>query len=197
MNKKQGFTLVEILVVISIIGLLANIVSANVFVARQKSRDVRTLDTIAKVQQSLDIFYGDFGEYPEPDGWDKFCSNDANQFCINDGDCSGGATCVVSWINVGYGAVGPLSRSGTCLDSTGFGFNCNNNPYINSIPAIHDPNSFSLSTCWSGSPDRCMPIYVRDGPDEYQLRFRLETETNGMAAQCWRAFSDHSLLDCL
>lgn len=68
MSKRRvsatGFTLVELLVVISIVTLLAGIVIANTFRARSVSRDnVRTTD-ISVIQNALGLYFTDNRVYP-------------------------------------------------------------------------------------------------------------------------------------
>lgn len=79
MHKKslhpRGFTLVELLVVISIISLLASIVLTSVNSARAKARDARRLTDMKTMQTALEFYYDQFGQYPDSDnagcgGWD-------------------------------------------------------------------------------------------------------------------------------
>lgn len=62
--KQKGFTLVELLVVISIIGILATITMASLNAARAKSRDVRRKQDIESIQTALEMYYDAYGGYP-------------------------------------------------------------------------------------------------------------------------------------
>jgi prepilin-type N-terminal cleavage/methylation domain-containing protein len=64
MNKKQGFTLVEILVVVSIIGLLSSIVLVGLGSFRARGRDARRVADLRETQNALELYYGKFGGYP-------------------------------------------------------------------------------------------------------------------------------------
>lgn len=63
-NKNQGFSLIEILVVISIIGLLASFVLIALNSARGKSRDSKRLSEAAQVHTALELFFSEHGGYP-------------------------------------------------------------------------------------------------------------------------------------
>lgn len=63
MNKK-GFTLLELLVVISIIGLLATIATASLSNARAKARDAKRLGDAKAIFGALELYYNENGHYP-------------------------------------------------------------------------------------------------------------------------------------
>lgn len=64
-DKQAGFTLVEVLVTLVIIGLLTAVVVANVAPTLGKSSIQKAKTDIAILQQSLDRYYLDFYDYPE------------------------------------------------------------------------------------------------------------------------------------
>lgn len=63
---KNGFTLVELLVVISIISLLANITLASLNTARSKARDAKRIYDLSQLQSALALYYNVAGKYPGP-----------------------------------------------------------------------------------------------------------------------------------
>ena len=63
-GDEEGFTLVELMVVIVIIGLLAAIVAINVFPSGDKARAVRAKADISTIQAALDIYKLQNGAYP-------------------------------------------------------------------------------------------------------------------------------------
>jgi prepilin-type N-terminal cleavage/methylation domain-containing protein len=71
-NKKNGFTLVELLVVISIIGLLSSFAVVSLNSARVKARDALRKGEMAQLRTALSLYYDDNGRYPVCDGdvWD-------------------------------------------------------------------------------------------------------------------------------
>ena len=63
-NKKNGFTLVELLVVIMIIALLASMVAPNLFGKLDDAQRKTTQSQLANLSTALDSFRLDFGRYP-------------------------------------------------------------------------------------------------------------------------------------
>ena len=63
-NNKKGFTLVELLVVISIIGLLSSIVLTSVNSARAKARDARKMADFRAISTALQLFFDSTGRMP-------------------------------------------------------------------------------------------------------------------------------------
>ena len=63
-NSSLGFTLVEILVVITIIGILATLGLANFRSSQIKSRDARRKADLKQIQNAMELIYNDYGRYP-------------------------------------------------------------------------------------------------------------------------------------
>ncbi len=66
--SRRAFTLVELLVVISIIGLLSTIAIVSLNGARTKARDTKRLADIGQFQKALEVYYADNGQYPPSGG---------------------------------------------------------------------------------------------------------------------------------
>jgi prepilin-type N-terminal cleavage/methylation domain-containing protein len=64
LRRKRGFTLIELMVVIAIIGLLATIITASLSTARAKGRDAKRIADIKTIQTALDLYYNDNYKYP-------------------------------------------------------------------------------------------------------------------------------------
>ncbi|MEQ1561467.1 MAG: prepilin-type N-terminal cleavage/methylation domain-containing protein, partial [Nitrospira sp.] len=67
MNKKinSGFTLMEVLVVISIIGLLSGVILPSTNSARVKAKDAMRVSQIDEVQKALELYNSTYGHYPD------------------------------------------------------------------------------------------------------------------------------------
>jgi len=66
-NTKRGFTLIEILVVIAIIGILSSVVLASLATSRAKARDARRIADLEEVKKALELYYDSNGAYPPTD----------------------------------------------------------------------------------------------------------------------------------
>lgn len=64
MNKQRGFTLIEVLVVVAIIGLLSSVVIVGLGGARSKARDARRIADIQQIQNALELAYSPATGYP-------------------------------------------------------------------------------------------------------------------------------------
>ena len=69
MSKKLGFTLIEVLIVIFIIGLLASVILVGLGAFRQRGRDTRRIADLRSVQNGLELYYSKTGYYPPPSDW--------------------------------------------------------------------------------------------------------------------------------
>jgi prepilin-type N-terminal cleavage/methylation domain-containing protein len=63
-HPQSGFTLMELLVVISIIGLLGSIVMVQVSTTRRAARDSKRVSSVVTLLNGLDQYYGNNGYYP-------------------------------------------------------------------------------------------------------------------------------------
>jgi len=66
MNTKgrQGFTLIEILIVVAIIAILASVVLVGLGPTQRAGRDARRISDLRNVQNGLELFYNRCGYYP-------------------------------------------------------------------------------------------------------------------------------------
>jgi general secretion pathway protein G len=67
MRRTAGFTLIEILVVVFIIGLLATIVSVNVIGQTDNARITKAKADLKQIEQGLHLYKLDNGIYPTTD----------------------------------------------------------------------------------------------------------------------------------
>ena len=62
--KQRGFTLIEILIVVAIIGILSSVILIGLGSARARARDARRIADLKEVQNALELYYGKAGMYP-------------------------------------------------------------------------------------------------------------------------------------
>lgn len=66
--KKEGFTLVELLVVMSILGILVTLVAGGFRTAQLRGRDAQRKSDLKELANALELFYADYGLYPPDSG---------------------------------------------------------------------------------------------------------------------------------
>lgn len=63
-QNQQGFTLVEILIVMGIVGLIASVIMTSVALARAKGRDAKRKSDLTQMHKALEIYYNTNNSYP-------------------------------------------------------------------------------------------------------------------------------------
>ncbi|MDD4937701.1 MAG: type II secretion system protein [Candidatus Shapirobacteria bacterium] len=63
-KTKKGFTLVELLVVISIIGVLTTLLMVNFMGSRERANDAQKIQNLASLKNALRMYYNDNQSYP-------------------------------------------------------------------------------------------------------------------------------------
>lgn len=61
---KKGFSLIELLVVISIIAVITGLSLTNFLGARQRARDTRRKSDLQQLKYALRLYYNDYNKYP-------------------------------------------------------------------------------------------------------------------------------------
>lgn len=106
--RTRGFTLVEMLIVITIIAMLAAMTMGGYTYAMRGSREKTTRGTFEAVMSALDTYNSEFGEFPEPAGSDQMVD-----FLGKSYDTSGAACLYQALSGDGYDAIkGVSSASG-------------------------------------------------------------------------------------
>ena len=80
-SSQAGFTLIEILVVMAIIGMLAVMVAPNIFNQQAGAQRDAALSQISSLEAALDTYRLDVGQYP--DSLDGLIENDSGRAAWN------------------------------------------------------------------------------------------------------------------
>ena len=88
---QRAFTLVELLVVITIIGILASIGLTAFSSSQARTRDAKRKSDLKSISSALELFYSDYERYPGSDnGAISACSYSSNNGTGT--DCSWGSS---------------------------------------------------------------------------------------------------------
>lgn len=68
MVKKSGFTLMEILIAIAIMGIMAALLSGNFISSQKKARDAQRKADLRQMQNALELYFNDKSVYPVSSG---------------------------------------------------------------------------------------------------------------------------------
>jgi general secretion pathway protein G len=68
-RRSPGFTLIEILVVVAILGILAAIALVNYRNAIERARQRRSMGDMRSLSTAVEAYAGDFGRYPPASGF--------------------------------------------------------------------------------------------------------------------------------
>lgn len=65
MKKQRGFTLLELLVVLAIIGIMASLVLVSLQSVRGKARDAKRVSDVRQLMLAMELYLDDHLKYPE------------------------------------------------------------------------------------------------------------------------------------
>ncbi len=64
-KKTKGFTLIELMVVIAVIGVLASVIVASLNSARKKGRDATRMRDMQEIRKAIELYISDNGHPPD------------------------------------------------------------------------------------------------------------------------------------
>ncbi len=151
LRGREGFTLVELLVVIGIIGILSSLALISLNNARIKARDALRKGDMSQIRTALNMYYDDHGYYPVcGDNWTGTPPDYGAT--VNDG-------------SVCYSTVLTQALAG------------GSRPYIGQMP--QDPSNPSNKPAAQGGSDIYLYRYVSDSVgSEFVIVYGLEENPN-------------------
>ena len=156
-KRKKGFTLVELLIVVIVIGILASIAIVSYNGTQKRARDSKRLNDISEITKALEVYYSVNHKYPTGGG-----ASIINNTWSASGDSSWDAF---------EAALGPYMDNNVPSDPI------NTPPPADPLVAVgYDYAYYSTSSSWCGAA----------GNQYYILVYRLEAspQTNTLIGNC-------------
>jgi prepilin-type N-terminal cleavage/methylation domain-containing protein len=147
-TKLKGFTLIELIVVIAVIGLLATIILGALSMAKKKGDDTSRVNALQEIRSALHLFNADKGYYPPTANYQTDLIN--NKYISQ-----------ISLSGLKYAAI-PLGCTGTACNSyhLGIALDSSDNLVLKSDKDsnnIFEGNSVDCGTVVS-SPEKCYDL---------------------------------------
>jgi prepilin-type N-terminal cleavage/methylation domain-containing protein len=191
-SKQPGFTLIEILVVVSIIALLASIVLTSLEQARVKARNAVTTAQINQYRNAFALYFSDHDSYP-------WTVDVANGVCLGTG-YSGGC----GWLEGGGfppGYCDPIPPPSGCSGggwpkSEDSALSLLLKPYISSVPVSAKPIVFQYAGPafpWVGALYSCSSSFPCQTP---AIWWPLEKTNNCLIPGAQKQYEGGNLTLC-
>jgi len=68
-KRQKGFTLVELLVVMAILGVLVTVTLGAFRSSQARGRDAQRKNDLKQISNALELYYSDYGKYPDTLPW--------------------------------------------------------------------------------------------------------------------------------
>jgi prepilin-type N-terminal cleavage/methylation domain-containing protein len=136
----KGFTLIEMMVVISIVGLLAGAIGINAVESGQKSRDAKRQTDLRMVQTAIELYKNKYGRYPAGCRGAGVWSGQQNTNYA----CPGGSTQYIIGIAPDFIPVLPVDKKLNTLDS-GYAYMTNANGTVFKLKAQNTVESENVT----------------------------------------------------
>ncbi|WP_066500332.1 type II secretion system protein [Abyssisolibacter fermentans] len=65
LKRRKGFTLIELIVVIAVLGILTAIAVPKYSTMKDKAREAVDMENIMNMQKAVDLYYAEYDKYPK------------------------------------------------------------------------------------------------------------------------------------
>ncbi len=171
MRKKHfsGFTLIELMVVIAIIGLLSSVILASLSQTKSKASVSKEIQVVEELHKALELYYTKYGQYPST------CSGDGH---VNT-TCSVATNMKAASMCSGVDTWGPTVTGGTTV--------------TNWVPGLVSANLISAlptdTNAHGASNNLCCYRYQSNGTD-YKLQFNYKCQSVNNVYESYPTFID-------
>lgn len=87
LKTSKGFSLIELLIVIAIIGVLVTLIGGNIISGLAKARDTQRKNDLKQLKTALELYHGNNGTFPSTRGaWYTSEQNDHSLVSYNNGN---------------------------------------------------------------------------------------------------------------
>lgn len=83
-TENRGFTLIELIVVMAVIGVLSTLIINNLNDSRGRARDAQRKQNLNQLKTALRMYYNDYQAYPANSGNTILGCGDGNDACSDD-----------------------------------------------------------------------------------------------------------------
>ena len=150
--KFQGFSLIELLVVITIISILVSFGTVAFTISQKKARDSRRKNDLKNVKQAMEFYYSETGHYPFGSVGRIVCSNDGIfDAAFKNWGTEFFCTRVGSGETVSFIEKLPMDPKGTTHSTSGYRYDIGGSGQL--------PATFTLSATLENTndPEACVP----------------------------------------
>lgn len=163
-SSKKGFTLIEMLIVIAIIGVLASVVLIGLGPVQRRGRDARRISDLREAQNALELYFSKCSYYPGSSQSGDTCSARTG----SPSDWAGLRTAITE-SNLGVNQIpnDPSVGRSYVYASDGAGYILGAVLEDSGNPALRDDFSGSIPAGYSGAPAG----FDCNAPSAYCIRF--------------------------
>lgn len=135
-KQQKGFTVIEVLVVVAIIGLLASIVLTNLSTAKSRGRDAKRKSDMIQIRTALELYFNEHNSYPITSGEWRGTSVNNGSFDLV------GLTGYIPELAPAFMTALPMDPSGDTTEWSGYAYRSDNGKDYKLLNSAVGPESW-------------------------------------------------------